>query len=152
MTSPMYSSGTTTSTSSRGSSSVGRPFLAPSFSAMEPAILNAISDESTSWYEPSIRLTLMSTIGKPARTPVSMASMMPASTGAMYSRGTEPPTILLSNEKPDAGFDRFEDQDDVAVLAPAARLADEAGLGLLDLLLDGLAVGHLRTARRSRRP
>jgi hypothetical protein len=37
-----------------------------SLMAMEPAILNAISDESTSWYDPSNRVTLTSTTGKPA--------------------------------------------------------------------------------------
>ena len=36
---------------------------APSLRAMEPAILNAISFESTSWYEPSKMVTLMSISG-----------------------------------------------------------------------------------------
>ena len=40
--------------------------LKASLMAIEPAILKAISDESTSWYEPSKRVTLMSTTGKPA--------------------------------------------------------------------------------------
>ncbi len=31
--------------------------------AMDPATLNAISDESTSWYEPSVRTILMSVTG-----------------------------------------------------------------------------------------
>ncbi len=53
MTSPMYSSGVTTSTAITGSSSTGAAFLAASWKAIEPAILNAISEESTSWKLPS---------------------------------------------------------------------------------------------------
>ena len=34
-----------------------------SLKPIEPAILNAISDESTSWYEPSSSATLTSTTG-----------------------------------------------------------------------------------------
>ena len=49
MTSPMYSSGVSTSTSKTGSSSVGSAFGMPALNAIEPATLNAISDESTSW-------------------------------------------------------------------------------------------------------
>ena len=49
MTSPMYSSGTITHTFIIGSSSVGSAFWQASLKAMEPAILNAISEESTSW-------------------------------------------------------------------------------------------------------
>ena len=44
----MYSSGTTTSTAMIGSSSTGLAFRAASLIAIDPAILNAISDESTS--------------------------------------------------------------------------------------------------------
>ena len=49
MTSPMYSSGVTTSTAKTGSSSIGPAFGIASLNAIEPAILNAISEESTSW-------------------------------------------------------------------------------------------------------
>ena len=48
ITSPIYSSGTTTSTAMMGSSSTGLAFRAASLRAIEPAILKAISDESTS--------------------------------------------------------------------------------------------------------
>ena len=51
MTSPMYSSGTTTSTSMIGSSRRGSALWQASLNAIEPAILNAISEESTSWYD-----------------------------------------------------------------------------------------------------
>jgi hypothetical protein len=49
MTSPMNSSGMVTSTRMSGSRIVGSAFPTASFAASEPAILNAISDESTSW-------------------------------------------------------------------------------------------------------
>ena len=49
-----------------GSRMAGSAFAKASLTAIEPAILNAISDESTSWYEPSNRVTLTSTTGKPA--------------------------------------------------------------------------------------
>ena len=45
---PMYSSGTTTSTRITGSSSTGLALRAASLKQIEPQILNAISDESTS--------------------------------------------------------------------------------------------------------
>ena len=49
MTSPMNSSGVTTSTFMMGSSRTGSALAAPSLKPMEPAILKAISEESTSW-------------------------------------------------------------------------------------------------------
>ncbi|OPZ61581.1 MAG: hypothetical protein BWY88_00173 [Synergistetes bacterium ADurb.Bin520] len=49
MTSPMYSSGVTTSTSMTGSMSTGSQDRMRSLNAMEAAILNAISELSTSW-------------------------------------------------------------------------------------------------------
>ena len=63
MTSPMYSSGIVTSTRIIGSSTAGLAFSTASLTAIEPAILKAISDESTSWYEPSWTVALTSTIG-----------------------------------------------------------------------------------------
>ena len=53
MTSPMNCSGIVTSTRIIGSSTTGSAFATASLTAIEAAILNAISDESTSWYEPS---------------------------------------------------------------------------------------------------
>ena len=49
ITSPMYSSGTVTSTFMIGSNSTDFACLQPSLKAIDPAILNAISEESTSW-------------------------------------------------------------------------------------------------------
>ncbi len=46
---PIYSSGTTTSTDITGSSNTGVALGATSSKAIDPAILNAISLESTSW-------------------------------------------------------------------------------------------------------
>ena len=83
-----------------GSKIAGSAFLAASRKARDAATLNAVSLESTSWYEPSYNLALMSTNGYPARTPLSKASLSPASTDGIYSRGTTPPTIASSNSNP----------------------------------------------------
>ncbi len=64
------------------------------------AISNASALESTSWYLPSTRVYLKSTVGKPASTPVSACTRMPFSTAGTYSFGTEPPTVLFSNTMP----------------------------------------------------
>jgi hypothetical protein len=53
----------TTSTAITGSSSFGFERLIASLKAIEPAILNARSLESTSWYDPSTSSTFTSTIG-----------------------------------------------------------------------------------------
>ena len=63
MTSPMFSSGVTTSTAISGSSRAGLALRAASLKAIEPAILKAISEESTSWYWPSRSDALTPTIG-----------------------------------------------------------------------------------------
>ena len=49
LTAPTASSGTVTSSSMIGSSSVGCAFSYADLNAIEPATLNAISDESTVW-------------------------------------------------------------------------------------------------------
>jgi hypothetical protein len=86
-----------------GSSNVGSARRAASCTAIEPAILNAISEESTSWYEPSTSSTRTSTIGYPALTPDPSASSIPCSTAGMNSDGTTPPLILLTKSKPSPG-------------------------------------------------
>ena len=53
MRSPMYSCGAWIATFMIGSRIVGFARSIASLYASEPAILNAISDESTSWYWPS---------------------------------------------------------------------------------------------------
>ena len=49
-----------------GSRMAGSALAKASLTAIEPAILNAISEESTSWNDPSNRVTLTSTTGNPA--------------------------------------------------------------------------------------
>ena len=93
----MYSSGTVTSTFIIGSNITDLACLQASLNAIEAAILNAISEESTSWYEPSTNVALKSITGYPASIPLSAASLIPSSIGLIYSLGTAPPTILLSN-------------------------------------------------------
>ena len=55
--------GVVTSMAMIGSSRMGFARFAASLKAIEPAIENAISEESTSWYLPSISVTRTSTIG-----------------------------------------------------------------------------------------
>ena len=59
----MNSSGVTTSTAKIGSSRIGLARAAAAFSASDPATLKAISEESVSWYLPSVSVTRTSTIG-----------------------------------------------------------------------------------------
>ncbi len=53
----------TTSTFMIGSSRYGLALCMPSLTAIEPATWNAISLESTAWYEPSTSVTVMSITG-----------------------------------------------------------------------------------------
>ena len=64
------------------------------------AISNASAELSTSWYLPSVRVYLKSTVWKPASTPVEDCIRMPFSTAGMYSFGTVPPTTLFSKTMP----------------------------------------------------
>ena len=126
----MKSSGVSTSTAIIGSSSTGLAWRMPSLNAIDAAILNAFSFESTSWYEPSNSVTLTSTTGKPASTPFGSVSRRPFSTAGMNSRGTVPPLIASTNSKPLPGSCGSILSHDVAVLAAAARLLDELAFDL----------------------
>ena len=99
-TSPTWSFGVVTSTSMIGSRMTGPAFFMPSRKQALAAISNARALESTSWYLPSTRENLKSTVGKPASTPVSACTLMPLSTAGMYSFGIEPPTTALTNSTP----------------------------------------------------
>ena len=144
-TSPTWSSGVVTSTSMIGSRMTGPAFFMPSRKQALAAISKASADESTSWYLPSTRVYLKSTVGKPASTPVSACTLMPFSTAGMYSFGTAPPTTPFSNSMPVVPLLRLEDDLHLGVLARAARLL-LVGVGLGVLRGDRLAVGHLRRA------
>jgi hypothetical protein len=63
ITAPTNESGTRIVTSSTGSSRATWPFSAASFSASEPAVWNAASEESTLCALPSTSVTLTSTTG-----------------------------------------------------------------------------------------
>ena len=62
-----------------GSSKMGSAFSHAARKPMRAAVLNAISLESTEWYEPSYTAHLMSSIGYPAKKPSRMASCTPLS-------------------------------------------------------------------------
>ncbi|KAG1244695.1 hypothetical protein G6F65_021653 [Rhizopus arrhizus] len=82
-----------------GSSSTGLALAKPCLKAIDEASLNAISEESTSWYEPNTSFTLTSTTGKPASGPLVMVSRRPFSTDGMNSFGITPPVMSLMNRK-----------------------------------------------------
>ncbi len=141
----MKSSGVSTSTAIIGSSRTGVAFLMPSLNAIDAAILNAFSFESTSCDEPSNSVTLTSTTGKPASTPFGSVSTRPFCTAGMNSRGTEPPLIASTNSKPLPVLVRLHLEPHVAVLAAAARLLDELAFDFRRLA-DRFAIRHLRRA------
>ena len=78
--SPEYLSGAVTLKSAIGSSNIGLASIKPFLNANTVAILNAISDESTGWYEPSIKVALIPTTGYPASGPALTHSWIPFST------------------------------------------------------------------------
>src|SRR5437764_249880 len=152
MTSPTESSGTLTVSSMIGSSSVGEACCIASFMAIDPAVLNACSEESTEWYEPSTRRTRASLTGKPATGPAVIASRTPFSTAGMKPCGMTPPLIWPTNSSPEpglsgqpvagAGLLELGDRADVA----GAELGDVRGL--LAAELDELADALLRVGAR----
>ena len=136
----------TTSTAITGSSSFGFARCIASLKAIEPAILNAISLESTSWYEPSTSVDADvddRVAGEDAR--------LHRLLDAEVDRRDVLARDLAADDLVDelvalARLGRLEVDDRVAVLAAAAGLADEPALDLLDGLADRLAVGDLRAA------
>src|SRR5699024_5976007 len=69
----------------------------PFLKAKDAACLNAISLESTGWYEPSYNVALICVIGNPAKYPLSRDSSSPFSTAGKKFLGTEPPNTSSSN-------------------------------------------------------
>ena len=83
ITSPSISSGTTTSSRIIGSSRTGFAPASAFFSAIEPAMRNAMSELSTVWNEPSTSRARKSTSGNPPSGPCLAASRIPCSTEGM---------------------------------------------------------------------
>ena len=96
MMSPVKLSGTTTESWTIGSSRTTPAFSTASLSASDPAIWNAMSEESTVWNLPSTSVTLMSTIGFPLITPSAIVLTTPFSIDGMNCCGIAPPVILSS--------------------------------------------------------
>lgn len=63
-----------------GSMSRAPAFRRPSLHAARPAISNAITEESTSWYAPSTRTAFIPSTGNPASTPFVSTDSTPCST------------------------------------------------------------------------
>jgi hypothetical protein len=93
------SSGVTTSTFITGSSSFRPAFWIAFAEAARDAISKAMTEESTSWYPPSISVTLTSTIGKPIMVPDVMTDFMPFSTpGHVFLRNVTADDLALEHQ------------------------------------------------------
>ena len=114
--------------------------------AIEPATLNAISLESTSWYEPSTS-DHADVDDRVAGEHARLHRLLDAQVDRRDVLARDLAADDLVEELVAlARLGRLEVDDDVAVLAAAAGLADELALDLLDGLADRLAVGDLRPA------
>ena len=83
-----------------GSSRIGFACLHRVLKPIEPAILKAISEESTVWYEPS-KSSPARRSSRSRRAALSgSTSRMPFSTAGMNWRGMTPPTMPSTNSKP----------------------------------------------------
>jgi elongation factor G len=84
------------------------PFSALAFKIMTDPYVGKLSFfrvysgvlKSGSYVYNATKVALISMVGYPAITPLSMASLIPASTAGIYSLGITPPTILFSNTYP----------------------------------------------------
>ena len=141
----MYSSGVTTSTDMIGSSSTGLAISAALRNAIWPAILNAISDESTSWYWPSTRRRL-DVDGRVAGEHAGVERGLDALVRRLDVLARDAPAGDLVDELVALARVRLERDLDDGELARATGLLDVAVLDRLDGLGDRLAVGHLRLA------
>jgi len=81
---------------------IGSSICAPALenaalNAENVAILNATSDESTSWYDPKYGTTFTLMIGYPAKIPCAIVSFAPLSIAGINSLGIDHP--LTSDSK-----------------------------------------------------
>ena len=109
-----------------GSSSTGLALRAASLNAIEPATLNAISEESTSCAEPSVSTARTSTVGI-AREHAGVERRL----DALVDRGDELTRDAAAGDLVDelvaaAGTGRLEVDDDVRELARTTGLLDVA--------------------------
>ena len=111
--------------------------------AIEPAILNAISDESTVWYEPSTSRTRTPCTGAPASSPCCIASWMPLSTAGPEALRDDAADDLVHELVAGVALERLEDDVAVAELAAAAGLLLVAAVAAR-LLADRLEVRDAR--------
>ena len=126
-----------------GSSSTGSAFSYADLNAIEPAILNAISDESTVWYEPSTSRTRTPWTGAPASSPCCHRLL-----DALVDRGPEALRDDAADDLVDelvalVALERLDHDVAVAELAAAAGLLLVAALRAR-LLADRLEVRDAR--------
>src|SRR5581483_8480919 len=141
MTSPVFDSGTRIFIDTIGSRSTGFALSAPCLRACEPAILNAISDESTGWSLPSNSVTDVDHREVRQRALVQRLLHTLLDGGDVVARHGAADHLV--DEFEPATLVRLDLDVDARVLAVAA------GLLLVDVLgvharCHGLAVRHLR--------
>src|SRR5438105_897389 len=96
---PVYLVGTVISSLTIGSRRVGRQTANAFLKAYRAAVLNAASDESTSWYLPKYTSTARSWMRYPARAPRSITSLHPFSIAGRQLFGLVPPTTWSMNAR-----------------------------------------------------
>ena len=128
--SPWYSSGVVTSTPMMGSSRIGFAFFIASLNAKMPAILNASSDESTSWNDAVDDPHDDVDDRVPGDDAVVRALHDPVDRRLDELLRDAPAHRLVEDLDALALPIRLELDDGVAVLALAAGLADELALAL----------------------
>ena len=149
LTSPMYCSGMRTSTVMIGSSRTGFACSTPSLSAIDAAILNDSSLESTGWNEPSYSVALKSTSGI-ARQHALGRRLADALLDAREEALGDGAADDLVGELDAAAGVRLELDPDVAEHAVAAGLLLVPAVGL-GRAADRLAVGDRGRAGHDRR-
>ena len=150
MTSPMKSSGVRTSTFMTGSSSTGVASRAAAWAPIEPAIWKAISRRvdlvEAAAREPDLDVDHGVAGHDAARQRLAHAAL---DRRDELARDAAADGVVLEDDA--AALGRLDVEHDVAVLAAAARLADELALGV-GAAADRLAVRDLRAGPRWPRP
>ena len=83
-----------------GSMMTARAAFAEALKPILAANSKESESESTGWKEPSFKVIFIASTSKPANGPLVIESLNPFSTAGIYSLGTFPPLIKLTNSNP----------------------------------------------------
>ena len=146
ITSPMFSSGVTTSTAMTGSSSTGLALPGGVLHGHGPGDLEGhlrgvdVVVRAVGQGDPDVDH------GVAGQDPVGQGLLDPGVDGRDVLLGDDAARDLVDELVAPAGAGGLQADDHMAVLTPATGLADVPALDLLHLLADGLPVGHLGLA------